>query len=307
MSFSRITTLMTQSQILGEVNQSQNALAKTEQELSTGKTINAPSDNPYGAALAVQLNGQLSQLTDYNNNITDGQAWTQTATSSLSAIQEQVQRAQELVTEAANGSENTSDLNDIGEELTQIVSSIQTDANAQYNGQYVFSGTSTSTPPYDSSGSYLSGGTFSPVTRAIGPNASATVSVDISQALGSNISSSSSGSGLLSQISQIAANLSGSTPDTSTLSSDLSQLQTGLNSLGTLQTQLGTSTDQMTMAASTISDMQTSVTSDLSNDEDANMAQTMTTYSSEQAAFTAALQAGASIVQTSLMNFLSNG
>jgi flagellar hook-associated protein 3 FlgL len=62
----------------------------------------------------------------------------------------------------------------------------------------------------------------------------------------------------------------------------------------------------MTMAASTISDMQTSVTSDLSNDVDANMASTETTYSNEEAAFTAALQAGASIVQTSLMNFLSS-
>jgi flagellar hook-associated protein 3 FlgL len=103
MSFTRITTLMTTNQILGEINSSQTALAQTEQELSTGKTINAPSDNPYGAALAVQLNGQLSQLSDYNNNITDGQAWTQSATSALGSIQQQVQRAQELVTEAGNG------------------------------------------------------------------------------------------------------------------------------------------------------------------------------------------------------------
>jgi flagellin-like hook-associated protein FlgL len=173
MSLTRITTLMTSNQILSEINSSQAALANTEEELSSGKTINQPSDNPYGAALAVQLNGQLSQLNDYNNNITDGQAWTQTATSAL----------------------NTTDLTD---------------------------------------------------------------------------------------------------------------LQTGLNSLGTLQTQLGTTTDSMTMAASTLSDMQTSVTSDLSNDTEANMATTETTYSNEEAAFEAALKAGASIVQSSLMDFLSS-
>src|SRR5581483_733224 len=117
MTLTRITALMTSNQILSEINSSQTALANTEEELSTGKTINQPSDNPYGAALAVQLNGQLNQLNDYNNNITDGQAWTQTATSALNSIQEQVQRAQELVTEAGNGTMSPSDLADIGGEI----------------------------------------------------------------------------------------------------------------------------------------------------------------------------------------------
>jgi flagellar hook-associated protein 3 FlgL len=299
MSFSRITTLMTSNQILSEVNQSQTALANTEEELSTGLTINEPSDNPYGAALAVQLNGQLSQLTDYSNNITDGSAWTQTATSSLGSIQDQLQTANELVVEAGDGG-STSELNDIGAEMKQLVSGIQSDANAQYNGQYVFSGTSTTTAPYDSSGNYQ--GSTSMVTRQIGPSSTATVSVNLSSVLGT-----SSSTGLLSQLTAIADNLTSSSPDTSSLSTTgLAQVQDGISAISNLQTQLGGTTDQMSMASTTLSDMQTSVTSDLSNDEDANMASTMTTYSNEQAAFTAALKAGASIVQTSLMDFLSS-
>ncbi|HET9094059.1 MAG TPA: hypothetical protein VFN36_03140, partial [Solirubrobacteraceae bacterium] len=275
----------------------QTALAATEQELSTGKTINEPSDNPYGAALAVQLNGQLSQLSDYSNSIVDGQAWTQTATSALNSIQQQVQRTQELVTEAGNGTMSPSDLADLGQEVGQIIASIKTDANTQYNGQYVFSGTSTSTPPYDSSGNYV--GSTSMVTREIGPGASATVSVDLSSALGT-----SSSTGLLSTLQSIYNQLTTGSGTSALNTTDLSALKTGLDSLSSLQASLGASTDQMTMAAGTISDMQTSVTSDLSNDEDANMASTMTTYSNEQAAFTAALKAGASIVQTSLLDFL---
>ncbi len=300
MSLTRITTLMTSNQILSEINSSQTALANTEEELSSGKTINQPSDNPYGAALAVQLGGQLSQLNDYNNNITDGQAWTQTATSALNSIQQQVQRAQELVTEAGNGTMSASDLSDMGGEINQIISSIQSTANAQYNGQYVFSGTSTSTAPYDSSGNYQ--GSTSMVTRQIGPNAGATVSVNISDALGT-----SSTNGLLSTLSNIANQLTTGSGTSALNTTDLTDLQTGLGSLSTLQTQLGTTADSMTMAASTISDMQTSVTSDLSNDTEANMATTETTYSNEEAAFEAALKAGASIVQSSLMDFLSNG
>jgi flagellar hook-associated protein 3 FlgL len=299
MSMTRITTLMTSNQILSEINSSQAALANTEEELSSGLTINQPSDNPYGAALAVQLNGQLSQLNDYNNNITDGQAWTQTATSALNSIQQQVQRAQELVTEAGNGTMSATDLSDMGGEINQIISSIQGTANAQYDGEYVFSGTSTSTPPYDSSGNYQGSSTM--VTRQIGPNANATVSVDISSALGT-----SSTNGLLSTLSNIANQLTTDSGTSALNTTDLTDLQTGLNSLSTLQTQLGSTTDSMTMAASTLSDMQTSVTSDLSNDTEANMATTETTYSNEEAAFEAALKAGASIVQSSLMDFLSS-
>jgi flagellar hook-associated protein 3 FlgL len=273
-------------------------LANTEEELSSGKTINEPSDNPYGAALAVQLNGQLSQLNDYNNNITDGQAWTQTAASALNSIQDEVQSAQEIVTQAGNPNNATS-LTALGDELNQIVSGIQSAANTQYNGQYVFSGTSTTTAPYDSSGNYQ--GSTSMVTRQIGPDATATVSVNLSSVLGT-----SSSTGLLSQLTDIANQLTSGTTTSAVNTTDLTEVANGLSSLTALQDQLGTTTDQMTMAASTISDMQTSVTSDLSNDVDANMASTETTYSNEEAAFTAALQAGASIVQTSLMNFLSS-
>ncbi|HTU28236.1 MAG TPA: flagellar hook-associated protein FlgL [Solirubrobacteraceae bacterium] len=295
----RITTLMTSNQILSEINSSESALSNTEEELSSGLTINQPSDNPYGAALAVQLNGQLSQLNDYNNNITDGQAWTSTATSALNSIQQQVQLAQELVTKAGNGDMSASDLSDIGEEINQIVSSIQSTANAQYDGQYVFSGTSTSTAPYDSSGNYQ--GSTSMVTRQIGPNANVTVSVNLSDALGT-----SSTTGLLSTLSNIATQLTTDSGTSALNTTDLTDLQTGLNSLSSLQTQLGATTSQMTMASSTLSDMQTSVTSDLSNDTEANMATTETTYSNEEAAFEAALKAGASIVQSSLMDFLSS-
>ena len=58
------------------------------------------------------------------------------------------------------------------------------------------------------------------------------------------------------------------------------------------------------MASSRIASLQNSATDTLSSTQDADMAQTEINYSTQQAALTAALQAGASIVQQSLMNFL---
>ena len=99
----RITSLMTQQSVLANINNVQDQLATTEQELSTGRSINQPSDNPYGASLAISLNQDLSSLTNYSGAVTDGTAWTSAASTSLTNIQSMLQRAQELVVESANG------------------------------------------------------------------------------------------------------------------------------------------------------------------------------------------------------------
>jgi flagellin-like hook-associated protein FlgL len=53
--------------------------------------------------------------------------------------------------------------------------------------------------------------------------------------------------------------------------------------------------------------MSSSDTTQLANTEDVDMAKAATTYSAEEASYNAALQAGAQIVQESLLNFLSPG
>ena len=100
MSIGRITNLMATQQVLADINASQNRLDITQEQLSSGKKINQPSDDPYGASQAVSLNGQLSRLGDYSTNITDGTAWTPASDTALQSIQNEVQRVQELVVEA---------------------------------------------------------------------------------------------------------------------------------------------------------------------------------------------------------------
>ncbi len=85
----------------------------------------------------------------------------------------------------------------------------------------------------------------------------------------------------------------------------LTNLQNSLNSLTQVQANVGATQNRLTLASDRIQGLQNSDTAALSNDEDVNMAQAMTTFSNEQAAFTAALKAGANIVQSSLMDFLS--
>jgi flagellar hook-associated protein 3 FlgL len=300
----RITSLMTQQSVLANINSVQDQLATTQQQLATGRRISQPSDDPYGASLAIQLNNNLSGLNNYANNVTDGTAWTSAADTAMQNIQSMLQRAQELTVGAANGNQSPTDLASTAAEINQLTDAIKQEANVQYNGQYIFSGTATGTQPYGTATGDTFQGNTGAVSRQIGPNSSLQVNADISGLLGSG--QGAADGKLLDTLRTVAADMtSGNSAGVADLSQNqLTNLQGSLNSLEQLQANVGAAQNRLSLASTRIQSLQTSATAALSNDEDVNMASAMTTFSNEQAAFTAALRAGATIVQSSLMDFL---
>jgi flagellar hook-associated protein 3 FlgL len=332
----RITTLMTSQTMLGELNTQLNTLQNTQLELSSGLSINEPSDNPYGMGLSLELNTNLATMTEYSNNVTDGTGWTNASSTALSDVNNVVQRVSELLVQASNGTNNSSDLNDMASEVNQLIEQVKADANTQYNGQYVFSGSASTTAPYVQDNSTASSvndtpanpddyyyGDANAVTRAIGPgnpDTTVQVSLDISQLLGSttapgqaanvdpanpnNPTSNPNYSGLLDTLRTIASDMQND--NTGNFSNDTSNLNTNLGVLGELQAEVGATQDRLQLATSRIQDLQDSDTQALSNTQDADMATTEINFSTQQAAYEAALKASASIVQESLVNFLGS-
>ena len=301
--FGRITTQMTASMTLNDLQQSLNRLDTTQQQLSSGKKLNQPSDDPYGTSQAMSLNGQLSSLNDYTNNITDGTAWTQQATTSLGDIDSMVQRVRELVVQASNGTYTQSDLNASASEVNQLIDAIKQEANASYNGQYIFSGTSTGTAPYQTgSTDTYQGGTGS-VDRLIGPNTTLSINTNISSLLGNG--QASGDGGLLDTLRTIASDMqSGNTGAIG--GADLKNLDSNFGTLTQMEANVGAITNRLTLASTRIEQLQNSDTAALSNVQDADMATVAINFSTEQAAYSAALKAGANIVQSSLLDFLNN-
>jgi flagellar hook-associated protein 3 FlgL len=296
----RITEQMTQQMTLADLQQSQDRLNTTQQQLSSGKRINQPSDDPYGTSLSLQLQNQLSNLSAYNANVTDGTAWTQTTLGSLTNITNTVQRVSELLVQAGNGALSQSDMASSAAEVNQLIESVKQEANTQYDGQYLFSGTATSTAPYQSGATDTYQGNSSPINRLIGPGTTIQVNADISQLLGNG---QGSGDGkLLDTLRTIVSDLTSG--NRSGLQADTQALSANLNTAEQMQASVGAVANRLQLASSRILDTQTNTTAALSNVQDADMAATITQYSTEQAAFTAALKASASIVQTSLLDFL---
>ncbi len=300
----RITPAMVTATTLNDINSSLATLERTSDELSSGKTILEPSDNPYGASQVINLQSQLDGLSSYATNAQEGISWENTAGGAMANISNVLQTVRQLLVQSSTGTNNQSDRESIATEVDQLTEAVKQDANTQYAGQYVFSGTDTTTVPYPQGAEDTYQGNTGAITRAIGPGVSVNISTNISSLLGNG---QGSGDGkLLDTLRTISEHLrGGSAEDISALgSSDLKNLESSIDTLSQLQATAGSVTDQLQTATSRIESLQGSITASLANTEDANIAQTSIAYSNEQAAYEAALRAGASIVQESLLQFL---
>ncbi len=66
----------------------------------------------------------------------------------MSAVQNIMKRAKELVVQAGNGTLDQTGLNDIAAEIKQLVEAARQSMNGTYAGRYLFSGTATLTAPF---------------------------------------------------------------------------------------------------------------------------------------------------------------
>jgi flagellar hook-associated protein 3 FlgL len=115
-------------------------------ELSSGSSINKPSDNPAGAAALIRINDLISEVDSYQSGLSSVGGQLSTAEATLDSVVTVLQRAISLGTEGANGTLSDSDRASVVTEMIGIQSQLLSLANTSYQGQYIFSGTATTQP-----------------------------------------------------------------------------------------------------------------------------------------------------------------
>jgi flagellar hook-associated protein 3 FlgL len=297
----RFTNDILSRQTLFDLGNITEKLAKTQEQLSSGKRIGQPEDDPYGSGRAVSLRNELADVQQYQSNINDASAWTQTTDSALGNVTDLLQRARELVVQAANGTNDQASLQAISAEMVQLKATLQGQANATYNGRYIFSGTATNVAPYQTN---AYSGTTLPVQRLISPGQVIPVNTDGPSAFGTQSAGPPPTKNVFDVMDDIIGALnSGNNAVLGTTA--LTELDGAFTTAVNARTTVGALSNRLDTQASRLSAQELSITSLLSTTEDADMAKTMITYSQTQTAYQAALQAGAKIIQPTLMDFLT--
>jgi flagellar hook-associated protein 3 FlgL len=146
--------------LVAALNQAEQADEQVTLELSSGKSVNEPSDDPTAAALLVQNNDETTFNASYLQTLSSINGQLSDADSTLSSIQTALQQAISLGVQGANGTLSASDEAAIINQLQGIQSQVIGLANSSYEGKYLFGGTVTSTPPYTANASDPSGVTY---------------------------------------------------------------------------------------------------------------------------------------------------
>jgi flagellar hook-associated protein 3 FlgL len=131
---------------LQELNSSLN---NTQQQISTGKRVNKPSDDPVAAARILKLDQELARVETYQRNVNLADNRLKQEESALASSVDIVQRIRELTVQAGNGSLSANDRQSISSELKERLGQLANIANTRdASGEYVFSGFQGATPAF---------------------------------------------------------------------------------------------------------------------------------------------------------------
>lgn len=300
----RITNQMVSRSILQDINDISGRLNATKQKLASGREITRPSDDPYGTSRALTLRSDVAAAQQYQRNVNEAVSWQNITDAALSKMTDAIHRVRELTLQGANDSSGQSARNAIAAEIDQLIESIKGEANASYGGRYVFSGTLTTSRPYAVGGVDAFAGNTAAVAREIGPSVAVQVNV-VGEPLLGNGQGANDGL-ILDNLRDVAQHLrSGTTADINTLrGADLQNLDANLARLVQARATVGATTNRLEAADARLAQVEEAALKLLSEVEDTDMAKTMIEFSMQNTVYQSALQAGARIVQQSLLDWL---
>jgi flagellar hook-associated protein 3 FlgL len=283
--------------LLADINDVADRLTRTQRKLASGKEIERPSDNPYGVSRALQLRGEIGTNRQHQRNIAEITSWQTVTDSALRQVADYVLRARELLIQGATDTAGQPARDAIAAEMTQLIDSVKTVANAKLGDRYVFAGSATLTPPYAIGGADAFAGNNETMVREIGPGVQVDLNVNGQGVVGDNAG------GLLQALRTIVTNLqAGNTAALGT--TDLQALDTALDTVTTQQAVVGARHNRLETAVMRLEELAENAGALLSETEDADMAETIMHFSMQKAVYESALKAGAEVIQPSLMDFL---
>jgi flagellar hook-associated protein 3 FlgL len=168
----RIATITFQQNAVSQMQELQAALAKTQNDLATGKKLHSAADDPSGMALVNQLNVQLSASQQYVTNGNSATSSLQLEEQAMSDATNVLQSARDLAVQANNPALSAAQRTDISAQLTQQLQSLVAIGNrVDGNGNQLFAGNATATIPFAQSGNTVTYSGSSSVRQIqIGPN-----------------------------------------------------------------------------------------------------------------------------------------
>lgn len=166
----RLSTAMIYDQQMRGISTSQASCLKVGEQLSSGKRVVNPSDDPVAAAQAVVLSQAQAETSQYKIARSFATTIISEEETNLQQVTSVIQSAQTAVVAAANGTLSDDDRTSYAQQLTGMRDQLLNLANStDGNGRYLFGGYKTDSAPFtqDSSGNVTYSGGTTAITQKV--------------------------------------------------------------------------------------------------------------------------------------------
>lgn len=328
----RVTSKMMTNRYLRDANTNLNNLQKLTNQLTSGKEISRPSDNPYKVARSMQLNTSISTNKQYNENIKDTLNWLDSTDEALSQVSSTLERIRTLMVSAGNAAYGTDERNAIANEVNERIGELSQILNTSFDGKYIFGGTKTTSTPVnvvqdnngnnklvfvDKNGQELELNSDDKYTQNQLNMINSKLTSEISQGVSIeyNINSmellvfkDSDGNtqNTMNLLSDIITNLTSSddTDAEKITGENLNDLDKVIQNVLKARAEVGAKQNRMESAEAKNEEANLNMTDILSKTEDIDFTEKMIQYSTAQTVYQAALQVSAKILPSTLLDYL---
>lgn len=290
----RVTNRMMSQNLVRNLGQNTEALNRVQQQLSSGKRVTRPGDDPVAAALGVRVRDDRAASAQFQRNIDQAQVWLNATDGALGDVGDALQRIRELTVQASSDSYSSLDRAAAGTEVTQLHDQLLATFNATMGGQHLFGGTTTTITPFtkDGAGNAVYNGDTAVMSREVSPGATVAVSVP-----GSTFMT------LLGHVEALKAKLTG--PSTGPqIATSLADLDVDLDVVLTQRAEVGAKVNRLDYTRNRLLDTDVELGRLQAANEDVDYAEAMVRFTTQQTVYQAALAVGGRIAPTSLMDFL---
>lgn len=301
MTITRVTQnmMMNRSQLALQTGLSR--LAKTQEQLTTGRVLNRPSDSPTDATSAMRMRAALAEQAQYKRNAQDGLGWLGTIDTELQSQLSQLRRARDIAIQGANASNASPQAREaLAVEVEQIRESLLAGANTTYLGRPVFGGLTNGTTAYNADGTPAGRPVADGVvTRTVGNGVKVRVDVNAEEAFGTP------GDDMFKNLDDLVTALRTQGPvGEAAIQTAIGKISEDQTRMTTALAEVGTRYNRLEQAVQKSVDTELSLSSTLSEVENVDLAKATLDLGLHEVAYQAALASTARLVQPSLVDFL---